>query len=361
MGQKIQKSSNPIRVGLFSSASIAINALISPAEQLPDVVVFAVATRNRIKSEEFAEKYSIHRVYDAYENLLTDPEIDAIYIPLPNSLHFEWAKNTIKHGKHVLLERPLTSNAEEAQELFNLGSESSLVIMEDVHYRYHPATVRVKNIIVEELGTVISVTVEIDHPQILLPGNLDTDIRFKSELAGGATMDLGYYAVNAIRYFGGSEISEVTSASATLHDTDKNIDLAMNSSMLLQNGGEAKISSGYMAKFIPTYRVEVKAENGILVYTNFLLPHAYHDISVTFNNGSTRSETCYGNSNWTSYTYQLDAFALAVRKVKEGDNWQDLNNQCPTLQDALNTMRVIDKIYVAAGMRPRMKYQRSDQ
>ena len=110
-----------MQIGVLGAARIAPVALIKPAKENPDVVVAAVAARDASRAQAFAAKHGIGRVHDSYEALLADPDIDAIYIPLPNGLHGKWTRAALNANKHVLCEKPFTANAAEAREIAAAG------------------------------------------------------------------------------------------------------------------------------------------------------------------------------------------------------------------------------------------------
>ena len=122
-----------------SARRITPPALIKPARLVEDVTVRAVAARDPERARKFADKHGIPTVHTSYEDLLADPEIDAIYNPLPNSLHAPWTLKAIDAGKHVLCEKPFTSNAAEAQTVADAAASSDRVVVEAFHYRYHPS------------------------------------------------------------------------------------------------------------------------------------------------------------------------------------------------------------------------------
>src|SRR5574337_909465 len=174
----------PLRIGVLGAARIAPMALVRPARQVPEATVVAVAARDPQRAQAFATKHGIPRVHPSYDALLADTEIDAIYNPLPNSLHCEWTIRALQAGKHVLCEKPLASNAAEAERMAEAAGQAGRVLVEAFHWRYHPLAARMQAIIdAGELGAVQHIEA---HFCLLLP--LPGDIRYRLDLAGGATM-----------------------------------------------------------------------------------------------------------------------------------------------------------------------------
>ena len=179
-------SSSPICIGVLGAAAIVPMALTNPARSMPEVQVLAIAARDPKRAHAFARKHHIPRVHQTYSDLLSDPEIDAIYNPLPNSLHAEWTIRALRAGKHVLCEKPLASNACEAEQMARAAQQTGLVLSEAFAYRYHPLTSRVKEIVSNgQLGTIRHIEAQFCF---LLPST--NNIRFNYELAGGALMDM---------------------------------------------------------------------------------------------------------------------------------------------------------------------------
>jgi predicted dehydrogenase len=137
----------PVRFGILGAARVAPIALIGPARQVPGVSVSAVASRDTARAEAFARKHGIPRVHLSYRQLLDDPAIDAVYVPLPNSLHYEWGIEALRAGKHVLCEKPLAANAREAGQMGEVARETGRILAEGMHYRYHPLAARVSDIV----------------------------------------------------------------------------------------------------------------------------------------------------------------------------------------------------------------------
>ena len=136
-----------LRIGLLGTARISATALLEPVASVPEVTVAAVAARDQSRAEAYAEQRGIPVAYGGYDALLADPDIDAVYNPLPNSLHGPWTLRAIEAGKHVLCEKPFASNAAEADLVAAAAAVSGLVVMEAMHYRYHPLIRRLRELV----------------------------------------------------------------------------------------------------------------------------------------------------------------------------------------------------------------------
>jgi predicted dehydrogenase len=325
--------SPPLRIGVLGAARIAPMALIRPARQVPEVAVVAVAARDPQRARAFADKHGIPTVHPTYEALIADPEIDALYNPLPNSLHCEWTIRALHAGKHVLCEKPLAANAAEAVRMAEAAQQSGRVLVEAFHWRYHPLAARMKEIIDSgELGAVRHVEAHLCIP-LLLPG----DIRYRLDLAGGATMDTGCYAVSIVRYLAGAE-PEVVHAEARL--SSPGVDRWMRADLRFPDGRSGCITCALFSAVLLRASARVRGDRGELTVLNPIAPHLYHRLSVRTNAGS-RRERLHGDA---TYTYQLRAFAAAVRT----------GSPVPTgPEHAVANMRVIDAIYTKAGLQRR--------
>ncbi|PJE21977.1 MAG: oxidoreductase [Mycobacterium sp.] len=320
----------PLRIGILGAARIAPMALIKPAKQNSAVVVAAVAARDEARAATFAADHGIARVHRSYRDLIADPEIDAVYNPLPNGLHGRWTRAALDAGKHVLCEKPFTANAAEAREISSLATQSDRVVMEAFHYRYHPLALRVEQIIASgELGTLRHVEAAMCFP---LPKF--GDIRYNYSLAGGATMDAGCYAVHMVRTFGGST-PEVVSAHAKLRDP--RVDRAMTAELKFAGGHTGRIRTSMWSRDLLRMSATVTGTDGELRVLNPVVPQLFHRLTVRSADG--RRVERFGRR--PSYAYQLDAFVAAVTHGEPVKT---------TPQDAVENMTVIDAIYRAAGL-----------
>jgi predicted dehydrogenase len=324
----------PLRIGVLGAARIAPLALIKPAKDNADVVVAAVAARDGSRARAFAAKHGIARVHESYGALIADPDLDAVYNPLPNGLHGKWTRAAVAAGKHVLCEKPFSANAAEAREIADLAAKSDRVVMEAFHYRYHPLALRTEQIIASgELGKLERVEAALCFP---LPKF--SDIRYNYSLAGGAMMDAGCYAVHMARTFGGST-PEVVSAQAKLRDPQ--VDRAMTAELRFAEGHTGRVRCSMWSSRLLEITAHVVGERGEVRLFNPVTPQFFHRLSIRSSDGK-RVERF---PRRPSYAYQLDAFAGAVLRGEPVKT---------TPADAVENMTVIDAIYRTAGLPLRM-------
>lgn len=323
----------PVRIGVLGAARIAPAAVIRPARHVPEAKVVAVAARDTVRATRFAQKHGIPTVVPSYQELVEHPDVDAVYIPLPNSLHAEWTLAALASGKHVLCEKPFTSNAAEAEEVAEAAGHSGLVVMEAFHYRYHPLTKRAVEIIRSgELGPVRRVETALCFP---LPRF--SDIRYQLDLAGGATMDAGCYTIHMARTLGGEE-PEVVSATAKLQS--EQVDRAMAAELQFPSGHTGRITTSMWSSDLLRLSYRVSGERGQLSVFNPMAPQMYHRMTCTVD-GKRRTERFPRRH---TYDYQMEAFCAAVLRDEPILTGPD---------EAVANMRVIDAVYRAAGLRPR--------
>jgi predicted dehydrogenase len=322
-----------LRFGILGAARIAPGALIKPARQLDGVAVVAVAARDRSRADAFAARHEIAIVHGNYADLLADPDIDAIYNPLPNGLHGQWTMAALDAGKHVLCEKPFTANRDEAVEVAAAADRSGRVVAEAFHYRYHPLARRMREVVAGgELGPIRHVEAYTCFP---LPRF--GDIRYRLDLAGGALMDAGCYAVHQLRLVGMGE-PEVRSARAQLRSAG--VDRAMEADLVFPSGATGRMVCSMWSRSLLHLSVRVTGETGEMRVFNPLAPQTAHRLSVRTRDAR-RVEHFTRRS---TYAFQLEAFRDAVAG-------QDA--LLTGTADAVANMAVIDDIYRAAGLDPR--------
>ena len=321
---------SPLRIGVLGAARITPMALLRPATQVPEAAITAVAARDPARAQAFAAKHGIGRVHDSYAALLADPELDAIYNPLPNSHHAEWTIKALEAGKHVLCEKPLASNADEARQMAAAAERSGRRLIEAFHWRYHPLAARMREVIDSGvLGAVRHV-----EATMCIPLPLPNDIRYRFDLAGGATMDTGCYTISIVRFLAGAE-PDVRSAEARL--ARPNVDRWMTAELAFPGGVSGRITCSLFSATLLKMQAIVRGERGEMRVFNPIAPHFYNRLSVRTASGKT-AERVAGDA---TYTHQLRAFVAAVR------------DGTPTPTDPANgiaNMEVIDRVYEKAGL-----------
>jgi predicted dehydrogenase len=329
-----------LRIGTLGSSRISSPALIEPADSVPEVTVAAVAARDLARAEAYALRHGLEMAYGSYEELLADPDIDAVYNPLPNSLHGPWTLRAIEAGKHVLCEKPFASNADEAAQVAQAASASGLVVMEAMHYRYHPLIQRLTEV-VGELGPVRHIQAWTSFA-IVDPG----DIRYDYGLAGGALMDGGCYALDCLRLLGAGDGHGEPSVTGALADpvgvaaggavTDRSLAVRL----AFPGGATGWFESSFTRDGPFRADLHVICEDGLVHLDNFIFPPRGR-LTATRDGTVVADEPGAGES---TYVYQLRAFAAAIAS----------GEPVPTsAASALVTMRLIDDAYRAAGLAPR--------
>jgi predicted dehydrogenase len=329
-------TSTVLRVGILGAARIAPAALIRPAASNPEVTVELVAARDPERARVYASRHRIPRVAGSYEAVVTDPDIDAVYVPLPNSLHAEWTLAALAAGKHVLCEKPFTSNAVEAATVARAAADSELVVMEAFHYRYHPLAHRMVEIVASgELGRLHHI-----ETWLCAPIANKADIRYQYGLAGGAMMDMGSYVVHMARMLGGLAGEEPAVVSATPKLQSPDVDRAMQAHLRFPSGHTATVHCSMWSWSFLHLAARVTGDRGELRVFNPIAPQFGSWLSVR--SGGTRRHEIPARR--PTYAYQLDAFCDAV-----------LRRQPPltTPEDAVANMSIIDAVYRAANMPPR--------
>jgi D-xylose 1-dehydrogenase (NADP+, D-xylono-1,5-lactone-forming) len=188
-----------LKLGLLSTANIN-EKLVAGARLVDEVEVVAVASRNASRAREQADALGIPRALGSYEELLDDPDVDAVYISLPNSMHVDWSVLSLEAGKHVLCEKPLARSVEPVERAFDAASEAGRVLAEAFMWRHHPQALRLVEL-VPRVGELRVVRVQFSFALHSL--DPASNIRLSGELEGGALMDVGCYCVSAARLVAG--------------------------------------------------------------------------------------------------------------------------------------------------------------
>lgn len=325
----------PLRIGILGTARIADLAVIGPARLLGARLV-AVAARDRGRAESWAAANGVERVLDTYEAVINDPEVEAIYNPLPNSLHAPWNAAAIRAGKHVLTEKPFAANAEEARQVHELARRSDRIVFEGFHYAYHPIFTRLLELIGD--GTIGELT----HFEVAMemPSPEPDDLRWSWPLAGGAFMDLGCYCVHAIRMLAAAQGGAPTllHASAVERAGLIQIDESTTATFQLPSGAQATARANMNGPW--NFSITATGSGGRIHLPDYLHTNDDDRLIVTTAEG----ERVEHLGALSTYTYQLQAFTTAIRRGRD---------YLTTTNDSVATMELVDDCYRGAGLRPR--------
>lgn len=237
MGEKI-------RWGLLSTAGIN-DALITPIRESERSELAAVASRDSSVAAAYAEEKGIPRAIGGYEAMLDDPDIDVLYIPLPNSLHAEWAVRAADAGKHVLVEKPASVTLEGLNQMEYAAKRNSVTIFEAFMYLHHPQTQLAKQMILDgKLGDLQSVT---SWFHFYLPPEDSDNIRLNADLVGGGLWDVGVYPNSMAIYMIGEGAPKRIWAEQIVGETG--VDVAMRAQMSFAGDAIAQVSSGFRTPF----------------------------------------------------------------------------------------------------------------
>jgi D-xylose 1-dehydrogenase (NADP+, D-xylono-1,5-lactone-forming) len=242
-----------VKWGVMSTARIN-ELFLAGARQSPDVEIVAVASRSHAVAEAYGLKNKIERAHGSYRALLEDPEVEIVYISLPNALHVEWTANALRAGKHVLCEKPLSRRTADVEGLFSLAERQGLVLMEAFMYRHNPQTRRLQELI----GRGVIGRLRLIRAAFSFLADDPSNIRLSRPLDGGALMDLGCYCVNCSRLLAG----EPQHVSAEQVVGTGGVDLVFSGTMRFANDVIAYFDAGLA--LADRDELEVVGEHGAL-------------------------------------------------------------------------------------------------
>ena len=324
-----------VRWGVLSTSNIGRRVVLPAIQRSVNGELLAVASRDADKARAFADQLGIPRAYAGYEQLLADPEIEAVYIPLPNSMHREWTIKAAQAGKHILCEKPLALNAAECAEMEAAARANGVLLMEAFMYRFHPQTERV----IELLRQGVIGEPSLIHAAFTFRLTNPANIRLQANLGGGALMDVGCYCVNVSRTLFDSEPIEVQAFAGW---SAAGVDEQMIGNLRFPGGGYAQFDSALTLARRESYQV-VGTDGVIEVPVAFLPGHSDTIIRIRGSAGE-RSETIAGIDE---YQLMAEHFAACVRG--------QATLRYPPAEAAVN-MRAIEALYRSArnGGRPEM-------
>ena len=223
--------------GVIGTAGIARGQTIPGMQLAGNCSLCAIAGRDLRKAQAYQEEFGFRKAYDSYDKLLEDPEIEAVYIALPNTLHYEWAKKALQHKKHVLCEKPLVPTAYEAEELFQVADENGVYLMEAFAYLHSPWIAAIK----EELDRQTIGKVLYIESQFLTSDYNISNIRMRRETLGGSVYDLGCYTTTMIAWMLGSQPDDVQACGTF---SPEGVDMLTSAVFTYRSGAKAMMNCG---------------------------------------------------------------------------------------------------------------------
>jgi len=262
--------------------------------------VAAVASRDPVRGELYAREWNIPVAHTGYDALLHDQTVDAVYIPLPNSMHIEWTLRALDAGKHVLCEKPLALVPEDVDRVAAVARARERVVAEAFMFRHEPLMARVVELLADDaIGPVRSISAGFTYPQ-----SRSNDVRLDRSLGGGSLWDVGCYAVSAARLVAGDEPTEVVGLS---HITASGVDDAFTGLLRFPRGVIAAAHSGFRA----AYRtwLEVAGADGVLRVANPFKPAPCDTIEIQRGDQTRRIEV---TGSALLFVRQIDDFIAAA-------------------------------------------------
>ena len=226
-----------VKWGVLGTAYIFERDTAEGMKQAENCELYAIAGRSMEKAEAFKEKYGFQKAYGSYEELLLDPQVEAVYIPLPNTMHYEWTIRALKAKKHVLCEKPLAPTAEEAQRMFETAREQKVFLMEAFAYQHSPYIAEIHKEL--ENGTIGEVRYM--EAALITSDYGEKNIRMRRETLGGSTYDLGVYCSSLILRMLGKEPEKIQAVSSF---SGENVDMYTTVLMEYENGLRASFDCG---------------------------------------------------------------------------------------------------------------------
>jgi predicted dehydrogenase len=320
----------PVKFGIISTANIGMEKVTPAMQKSAGCDIRGIASRNLDSAKAAAEKLGIPKAYGSYEEMLADPEIEAVYNPLPNHLHVPLTLKAAEAGKHVLCEKPVAFNAQEAKKLVEARDKHGVIIAEAFMVRYHPQWIKARELVRSgAIGELRAIQGSFSYM------NRDpADVRNQPETGGGALYDIGCYTIVTSRYIFGEEPKRVVSMIE--RDPDFQTDRLASALMEFPSGQALFVCS---TQLVPYQRMQIFGTKGrieVQIPFNALLDEPcviFQDDGSVLGDRSAQKIT-FETAN--QYTLQGDAFARAVRGVAPLEF---------PIEDAVKNMAVIDAVF----------------
>ncbi len=320
-----------IKWGVLGTAGIADGCTIPGMKLSENCELYAIAGRSEEKAKAFREKFGFEKMYVGYDALLADPEVQAVYIPLPNHIHCEWVKKALKAGKHVLCEKPLAMNAREVEEMFACAKENGKILMEAYAYLHSPYVLS----LLSDIKDGLIGDIDYIESAFLTQGYIE-DFRLHKEFGGGAMYDLGCYCTTMIL---SCMNSKYTNVKAVADFSDEGVDVLTAAVIDFENGAKASFNVGM----------------NLGIGTNSRFDRLY----IHGTKGMIKSDVEYNQEGEVEYTVISEGEKI-VRKISVPQNYsleiEQLNrcimqNEKPHITEefSLYNAKLIDEVLIKIG------------
>ncbi len=306
--------------GLRMHKSITDSYLIDP---------ISLGSRTLVRAQKAAEKWGFKRAYGSYQEVIDDPDVEAVYIPLPNSVHAEWIRRCVDAGKAVLCEKPITMNAVEAADAFEYAEKKGVLAMEAFMYRFHPQWVKAREVLnAGEIGEIMSI-----HTIFSFSNNDPRNIRNQRDLGGGALYDIGCYAISSARFLLNQEPDRVLAD--IKYDAVTNVDTLCSAIM---DFGSSKTVFTVSTRMTPRQKVSVFGSRGSLEVIRPFNAHPDVPLLLAIDDGSSQREVHCGPAD--QYRLMLEDFTESFR-----------NGGTASIpgSDSIANMKIIDAAFRSGG------------
>jgi len=298
----------PLRVGVIGCADIAVRRMLPAFAACPDTEIAAVAGRDPDRARQVAERFGCRPVH-GYDELLELDDIQAVYVPLPAALHARWTEAALNTGRHVLAEKPLTTDHHRTGELLELAAAQNLVLMENVMFVHHHRHEAVRHLVADgAIGELRAF-----HAAFTIPPLPDDDIRYDPQLGGGALADIGVYPLRAALHFLGPELDII--GARLVQSAGRQVETSGAALLSTPGAVTAQITFGMEHAYRSSY--ELWGSEGIITVDRAFTPPADHVPVIGLHHGGKTEDIRLAPHDQVAAT--VAAFATAVRAGKIPD------------------------------------------
>ncbi|MEZ6143340.1 MAG: Gfo/Idh/MocA family oxidoreductase [Zavarzinella sp.] len=322
----------PVKLGILGVARI--NHRLKPAfDQCEQIQLQAIASRSMERAKAASKELGIAKPYGSYEDLLADPEIEAVYIPLPNALHGDWVKRAADHGKHILCEKPLCPTAAEALEVVEYCRTKNVKLMDGFMWPHHPRTKKMRAMI--DQGSIGQVLRTVTSFTFMMEELKTSEIRLQPEMAGGGLGDVGCYCIYGIRWAMQAEPVSVWARANWFND----VDVDMCGVLTFADGRTAQFDCGFARPL--RMNMEIVGSTGVISLPDMWIPtDDAADFNIIRNPGGFEfTSENHPNPGADQMVNMLTEFATAIRENRE---------PTPSPMEAVKSLRVMDALLHSA-------------